>query len=419
MFLTVSAVSLVLALAFVSICCHKMLIDLIPFLGTRKFTSRVLPEWNKMVHTKPVSWRMREIVIPCPDLLYSMMKYDISNGRGLRITLADATYQNLGFYDQNARCVQTKSYVAKGGSVIAVSEAAAADMSHAPTLLRLPIEKGYVLYRVLVENRSAISKTVATQRSMAVDVIPFVPKTTTGKRPIRLADHLAAIFGALIVAVFVACVTLGWNIFSLSVYFTAAAAIGIITAILIAARLRSTSAVGTAADDANIGSWSITYLQDQRSNLNLYAYLRFFFHGALGLPSSEVIYATAIKDFTANELRSDHSYVVEAPTVDFSCNWWSITVYGHDKFLVQNDADIYSVVSTSLANNTNGLRIYLSRHKPAHNSAYSSLPWIPLASGSVKEREFRLIFRAYLPDQSVWNPTAVQSLRLPTITRVD
>jgi hypothetical protein len=221
-----------------------------------------------------------------------------------------------------------------------------------------------------------------------------------------------------------------------------------LTAAMLAARFRSNAGLKVSILPS-IGPWEVHHIPDQRHTRTIYSYLIFFFQGALGLPPHEVRYFTSIEDSTWKTLRSDSDYVVTGSSLDFFCDWWSLTVYAADKYLVKTDLKIYSVVSKFYANKsaTDGFKIYLSAEPPCPYSPYASMPWIPLPprnpqdgdsdslSGKVgilkrlfqvffppenlDPREFRLVFRAYLPDPKQWTGDGVYNLPLPTIERID
>ena len=88
--------------------------------------------------------------------------------------------------------------------------------------------------------------------------------------------------------------------------------------------------------------------------------------------------------------------------------FWSLTLYGPDRFLVENPIGRYAIGNRSpgLRRNADGsLDVLLQRTAPAGREAN----WLPAPAG-----RFSLALRLYEPKRSVLN----ERWPLPTITRV-
>jgi hypothetical protein len=111
-----------------------------------------------------------------------------------------------------------------------------------------------------------------------------------------------------------------------------------------------------------------------------------FLHGALALLPSEVLYGTAFCDADDDLLRYGGAYLIECPSLDLGSLWWSITLYGDDLFLIENDENVYSVNSFQLRPyaadiESNGLiKVLCSPTRPddAAIKKYRIRYWIPL-----------------------------------------
>ncbi|MBE0654096.1 MAG: DUF1214 domain-containing protein [Bacteroidales bacterium] len=130
--------------------------------------------------------------------------------------------------------------------------------------------------------------------------------------------------------------------------------------------------------------------------------------------SDETIYWNAFADDDGRELWSGNSYCLvfsEKPKVRYKDKgFWSITVYGNDKFLVPNQSKKYMIRSGSLAGliSDTGLSIILSRNEPS-----GPAPWIPLPQA---DENFTIAFRCYIPEEEM--KTNPQSTRLPSIRKL-
>ncbi|MBM4452237.1 MAG: DUF1214 domain-containing protein [Chloroflexi bacterium] len=127
-------------------------------------------------------------------------------------------------------------------------------------------------------------------------------------------------------------------------------------------------------------------------------------HGLLALTKSEAVYFSAYSDSDGQPLRGSCDYAIECEDMD--AEWWSITVYGKDNFLIPNPQNIYSCNGNSLVRDADGMfRIHLSATPKEVN-------WLP----SGNEESLSLTLRLYKAGNALLNdPAAAQ---LPRITKV-
>ena len=123
----------------------------------------------------------------------------------------------------------------------------------------------------------------------------------------------------------------------------------------------------------------------------------------------ETVYPLAVDDVKGRPLSGRHRYAIRFPRGQLppANAFWSVTIYGKDRYLVPNPIDRYAI-----GDRTKGLRrgrdgsltIYVQHARPRGADAAN---WLPAPSGS-----FRLAMRIYEPRRSVlngrWLPPPVQ-----------
>jgi hypothetical protein len=125
----------------------------------------------------------------------------------------------------------------------------------------------------------------------------------------------------------------------------------------------------------------------------------------------ETVYPMAVDDVNGKPLSGRHRYTFRFPKGKLppAKAFWSVTVYGKDRYLVDNPIDRYAI-----GDRTKGLRrgrdgsltIYVQHTRPRGAKAAN---WLPAPSGG-----FRLALRIYEPRRSVldgrWKPPPVVRL---------
>ncbi|MEA2331163.1 MAG: hypothetical protein QOH58_1301 [Thermoleophilaceae bacterium] len=123
----------------------------------------------------------------------------------------------------------------------------------------------------------------------------------------------------------------------------------------------------------------------------------------------ETVYALAVGDVKGRSLRGRHRYTVRFPRGELppADAFWSLTMYGADRYLVPNPIDRYAIGdrTAGLRRGRDGsLTIHVQRRPPAGAARAN---WLPAPSG-----RFRLALRVYEPRPSVlngrWQPPPVQ-----------
>ena len=132
--------------------------------------------------------------------------------------------------------------------------------------------------------------------------------------------------------------------------------------------------------------------------------------GLGGNNSEETLYWNAFYDSDGAELTSANNYLVKfdnRPELDDkNFGFWSITVYGENKFFVPNLEKIYSI--NSIGNNSTE-PIIISRMKPKNSER-----WLPLPDTNEK---ISIVFRCYLPSENM-RTGKIHASDLPLILKI-
>lgn len=128
--------------------------------------------------------------------------------------------------------------------------------------------------------------------------------------------------------------------------------------------------------------------------------------GLLALNKAEAIYFTATEDDDGRPLTGACTYEVTGRS--FAARWWSITAYGSDFYLIDNEADRYSYNVASL-----GLRFApIAKWRINVSARKQDSNWLPVDA----DDRFSLTLRLYNPSETVvTNPGDV---RVPEIKRI-
>jgi hypothetical protein len=125
----------------------------------------------------------------------------------------------------------------------------------------------------------------------------------------------------------------------------------------------------------------------------------------------ETVYPLAVDDSEGRKLTGKHRYAIrfkrgQLPPANA---FWSLTMYGKDRYLVDNPIDRYAIGDRTegLKRGKDGsLTIYVQHNRPSGTAAAN---WLPAPAGA-----FRLALRIYEPRRSVlrgsWKPPPVRRL---------
>ncbi len=132
--------------------------------------------------------------------------------------------------------------------------------------------------------------------------------------------------------------------------------------------------------------------------------------------SEETIYWNAFTDPDGNPLISKFSYVIELKAdlpIDFeNQGFWSITIYGHDKFLVENTRKKYMFRYSADDKMNFSFPIVINlKQSGGDNSEFS----IPLP---IKNEKFSIALRCYRPLQIMQNQITCSTIQMPSITKI-
>jgi hypothetical protein len=160
---------------------------------------------------------------------------------------------------------------------------------------------------------------------------------------------------------------------------------------------------GFAGGEFRSGPWSTSFVTGS-PDADLYTRARVAVGGLLALAPAETVYFTAEEDAEGEPLDARCDYRVEGE--ELPARWWSVTLYGADHFLVQNDADRYSFSQTTLARAPGGpWSMYVSGEPKGDN-------WLPSGRRGASGR-FSLTLRLYNPAPVVYERP--ETLALPRI----
>lgn len=125
-------------------------------------------------------------------------------------------------------------------------------------------------------------------------------------------------------------------------------------------------------------------------------------------PVTVAIYPQAYVDSDGNRLTGQFSYICHLDSLPPVKEFWSLTAYGEDQFLIPNALDRNGINDRSdFQLNTDGsLDIYLQSVQPSSDKISN---WLPVGTEA-----FGLVLRLYSPSESILNG----EWKLPTIRRV-
>jgi hypothetical protein len=136
--------------------------------------------------------------------------------------------------------------------------------------------------------------------------------------------------------------------------------------------------------------------------------------GLGGNSVEETIYWNAFIDSDRNELNTVYEYCVlidsPIPINHDSKGFWSITVYGSDQYLMENQINRYMFRNYDFKNIKFPIKIYLT------NSCKNDfLFWIPLTT---KKEMFSIVLRCYRPVEGMKYKKSAAQIQLPKIIRI-
>jgi hypothetical protein len=103
------------------------------------------------------------------------------------------------------------------------------------------------------------------------------------------------------------------------------------------------------------------------------------------LPSQEAVYLFASSDENQKRLNGNNNYTIEGNIHNIKAEYWSITAYGRDLYLIPNQANRYSFNRDNLKTDS------LGNFKIVMSSTSTSGNWLPVQNG----KKFELVLRLY------------------------
>jgi hypothetical protein len=156
---------------------------------------------------------------------------------------------------------------------------------------------------------------------------------------------------------------------------------------------------GFSGGSENVGPWA-TNTKTGSPDAGLYTRAATAIYGLLALSRKETAYYNAVTDSAGEVLSGDCTYRLTGR--DLPARWWSITAYGPDSHLIENETGRYSFSQTTIEREPDG----------SYDAVVSARPqprnWLPVKAG----QRFELTARAYNPE-----PGAGAASALPVITR--
>ena len=124
------------------------------------------------------------------------------------------------------------------------------------------------------------------------------------------------------------------------------------------------------------------------------------------LPSQEAVYLFAYADEKNKRLNGGRSYTIEGNIHNIKAEYWSITAYGRDLYLIPNQANRYSFNRENLKTDSLGNFKIVMSNKPTDGN------WLPVQKG----KKFELVLRLYDSDKDFMEH--LDKAALPVIKRI-
>lgn len=134
--------------------------------------------------------------------------------------------------------------------------------------------------------------------------------------------------------------------------------------------------------------------------------------GLGGNSSDETVYWNAFTDSNGQDLNTEFEYMIvlqnEIPINYDNYGFWSITAYGHDKFLMENTNRKYLARNSDFSKGVFPQTIYLSNKKTIRKDGLL----IPLSD---KKQKFSLALRCYRPLEEMKSESQCLNISMPEI----
>ena len=363
-----------------------------------KFLSKQQQHWNEVQHMSKRTHEHRNIVVPCPDLLYSTVACNFLKDPDVALVFnaPSNVYSSLGVYDDTARCVDIVSHSSKSLNVVVVGPDVVGTDDEILTslsslhydknnnnnmneneikILRMPTPTGLLLHRLLMsdpsdwQNMESLQSSSIKCETETLSRSVLAPQRGFLSSLCRSCSSYVHTLTAIPCLIVLSCLLLKYITYDISnvvkdllvpilMVFIGGLLLGGCGAFVTMKLLKKPRVVQwtNLMKLEVINGWNFNVLDTTGAGgLGLagpFVHLIFFLHGALGLLPSEVLYGASTTALSQRDtstksisLRNGESYNIDVSELNLCCSWWSITVYGSDLYLVPNEAGIYSVNS--------------------------------------------------------------------------
>lgn len=402
------------SLAIVSF--HVIIVKLFPISVVSSLRSRIksklrekgLSSANAITVTNKIDHTSREVVIPCPDFSYGVGLLEGVAGNSAVLIDAPANsklqYANLGLYNDKGIAVHSFVYGKEGMKIVLLSNSSSSSNGTAMRNYYTPL--GYKAVFVSGSSFIVLQRLLLTASLTYEDAATHTSKMKitldgNGSDPI---DLILPMRWALVLLIVIICAhTLRIDIEPLALVVlneSSQCLVPVAVAFAISAALNgvfigflnNSNGFLSLVSTREVSGWIFTFPLDSGATIThlLYLDLVLLLHGALGLGAKDVVYGKLAVDSGGDLLRTDRSYLLDISDIQTRSKWFTVTLYGEDKYLMQNDFDIYSVTTFQLKQLwPKPKAIYISAHPR------SDEPFIPLnCTGSTS---FMAIIRMYEP----------------------
>ncbi|MFZ4584060.1 MAG: DUF1254 domain-containing protein [Acidimicrobiia bacterium] len=386
---------------------------------------------NRLYNQQQLSGPMtRLIVAPNVDTLYSVAVLDLRNGP-LALTVPNPitnrywTYEVLDPYTEAFAYIGTRATRGEAGTWVFTPPGWSGSLPTGAHQIAAPTPQLFLLGRFLVDGPTDLASAVAAMQPITLQPLgtpaTIPPIGSPPGTPQSVPSLGGAFYDELGDALAVNPPTAAADRAALTRFASLGIGAGQHPYASGDASQRAVLERGSAAGQARVGAtvetrntakdgW-VTRLDLGRygANFGLRAAVAEAVWGA-NVPE-EAVYPASRIDNTGNTYDGAHTYVMhfdpgrEPPANAF----WSVTMYGPDRFLVANPLNRYALGdrSSSLTHNADGsLDLYVAHDPPAGHESN----WLPAPAGP-----FTLLARIYLPKPTVLDG----SYRLPPVRRVN
>lgn len=373
----------------------------------------------------------RFVVSPNQDTLYSIAVLDLRS-EPLLLTVPDVldrywTYQFLDAWTSSFHYIGTRATAGKGGRFLIVPPGFQGATPPDVTVVRSPTHHAFLLGRYLVAdsadvaNVKALSRTLVPLHEVTGDPAP-PPAPELGKAPGQATEvglDGAASYDELGDVLAINAPAFPSDVAALARFATLGIGPGKHPSggahadALAAGVTRGLARIQAAADDpaSRVNGWTVHLDAGNYPDAPMLRAVIAKLAWAANVPD-EAVYPISLIDasaqpYTGDEPRVLHFDADALPPVDDTHGFWSLTLYGPDRYFVDNSLHRFAIGDRTpglVRNGDGSLDLFVQREAPAGHEAN----WLPAPAGA-----YSLMLRLYLP-----KPVVLQgAYRPPPVTR--